>query len=240
MWLKRTLIFAAFIAIPGTSFAQIARMEVLSFQSLTMSDQSFLTGSKEGKPVTIAGELRLPRSGTDRLPAIILVHGSGGISGYVTDWEQEFNAMGVATFVIDSWSGRGVTTVVFDQSQLGRLTQLYDVYRALEILEMVRARAVSLPHISLSTRPAFRTATMKMCPRSRSASFTAAQTTTSRSNGAAPTRSVLRPRVLTYNTLNIPALTMFSIGSHCAIQRRSKKAKPCATASSRRVMMAAS
>jgi dienelactone hydrolase len=138
MWHTRALLLIALAAIaPTTSFSQvgIARMEVLSFQSLTMTDQAFLTGSKQGKPVTIAGELRLPRPGTDRLPAIILVHGSGGISGYVTDWEQEFNAMGVATFVIDSWSGRGITSVVFDQSQLGRLTQLFDLYRALEILE---------------------------------------------------------------------------------------------------------
>jgi len=84
----------------------------------------------------LAGSLRLPRPGSDRLPAVILIHGSGGISGYVTDWEQEFNEMGIATFVIDSFTGRGLTTLVFDQSLTGgRLTQLYDAYRGLETLE---------------------------------------------------------------------------------------------------------
>jgi dienelactone hydrolase len=120
---------------PGLGYAQVARMEVIPFQSMTLTDQEFLTGRKDGKPVMIAGELRLPRPGTDRLPILILVHGSGGISGYVTDWEQELNEMGVATFVIDSWSGRGIVSVVNDQSQAGRLVQLFDAYRAQEVLE---------------------------------------------------------------------------------------------------------
>jgi dienelactone hydrolase len=119
----------------GLCCGQVARMEILTFQSMTLTDQEFLSSRKDGKPVTIAGELRLPRPGTDRLPAVVLLHGSGGISGGVTDWEQEFNAMGIATFVIDSFTGRGIASVVNDQSQLGRLTQVFDSYRALEVLE---------------------------------------------------------------------------------------------------------
>jgi dienelactone hydrolase len=124
------LLSAAFAA-----HAQVARMEILSFPTLSLSDQVFLTGGKDGKAATITGSLRLPR-GNDRAPVVILLHGSGGISGYVTDWEQEFNDMGIATFVVDSWTGRGITTTVFDQSLPGgRLTQLYDAYRALEAIE---------------------------------------------------------------------------------------------------------
>jgi dienelactone hydrolase len=116
--------------------AQVNRMEILSFETRTMSDQAFLTGGKEGKTATITGSLRLPRGGNDRLPAVVLLHGSGGISGGVTDWEQELNEMGIATFVLDSWTGRGITTTVFDQSLPGgRLTQAYDAFRALEVLE---------------------------------------------------------------------------------------------------------
>ncbi len=113
---------------------QVARMEIHSFPSMTLTDQEFLTGCQEGKPVTISGELRLPRPGNDRLPAVVLLHGSGGVAGYVLDWEQELNAMGVATFVIDSFTGRGIVNTNFDQSQLGRLAMIVDVYRALDIL----------------------------------------------------------------------------------------------------------
>jgi dienelactone hydrolase len=121
-------------AAPQTPPAQAARMEIHSFPSVTLTDQELLAGKKDGKPVTISGELRLPRPGNDRLPAVILLHGSGGVSGYVLDWEQYLNAMGVATFVLDSFTGRGIVNTNFDQSQLGRLAMIVDVYRALTVL----------------------------------------------------------------------------------------------------------
>jgi len=113
---------------------QIARMEIHSFPSMTLTDQEFLTGRKDGKPVTIAGELRLPRPGTERLPAVVLLHGSGGVSRNILDWEQDLLGMGVATFVLDSFTGRGIVNTNFDQSQLGRLAMIVDVYRALAVL----------------------------------------------------------------------------------------------------------
>jgi dienelactone hydrolase len=134
----RSLVYGIFIAsaagTPATAWAQVARMEIHSFQSTTLTDQEFLTGRKEGKPVTLAGELRLPRPGNDRLPLVILLHGSGGISGSVTDWEQDLNSMGVATFVIDSFTARGIVSTLNDQSQLGRLAMIVDAYRALDLL----------------------------------------------------------------------------------------------------------
>ena len=59
-----------------------------------------------GRPATIAGELRLPKAGVDRLPLVILLHGSSGIGSSVTDWEEYLLGMGVATFVLDSFSPR--------------------------------------------------------------------------------------------------------------------------------------
>ena len=121
-------------AAPQAPPAQVARLEIHSFQSMTLTDQEFLTGRKEGKPITIAGELRLPRLGNDRLPAVVLLHGSGGVGGNVLDWEQYLNAMGVATFVLDSFTGRGIVNTLNDQSQLGRTPMIVDAYRALVVL----------------------------------------------------------------------------------------------------------
>ena len=121
-------------AAPQALPAQVARMEIHSFHSMTLTDQDFLTGRKEGKPITLAGELRLPRPGKDRLPAVVLIHGSGGVGGNVLDWEQYLNAMGVATFVLDSFTGRGIVNTLFDQSQLGQTAMIVDAYRALEVL----------------------------------------------------------------------------------------------------------
>ena len=119
---------------PKVGHAQVARVELHPFQSTTLTDQQFLTGQKEGKPVMLAGELRIPKPGTDRLPAVILLHPSGGVSGYVDDWARMLNGMGVATFVCDSFSGREIVSTINDQDQLGMLTMIVDAYRALELL----------------------------------------------------------------------------------------------------------
>lgn len=125
-------VLSALIASP--SYAQIARVELHPFQSTTLTDQEFLTGPQEGKPVVIAGELRIPNPGTDRLPTVVLLHGSGGVGGLIDDWAQWFNAMGVATFVIDSFTARGIVSTQNDQAQLGRLAMIIDAYRALAVL----------------------------------------------------------------------------------------------------------
>jgi dienelactone hydrolase len=128
------LFFVLITFTPAVGHAQLAKMEIYPFQSMTLSDEQFLMGEKNGTPVTLTGVLRLPKPGTDRLPAVILVHGSGGITSYVTDWEQDLNALGVATFIIDSFTPRGIDNTRYDQSKLSRLAMVFDVYRALELL----------------------------------------------------------------------------------------------------------
>jgi len=119
---------------PKISGAQVVRIEVLPLQTVTLTDQQFLTGVREGKPTLIAGELRIPRPGSDRLPALILVHGSGGIGANINGWSQELNKIGIATFILDGFTGRGITSTVINQGQLSRLTMINDVYRVLELL----------------------------------------------------------------------------------------------------------
>ena len=114
--------------------AQTARTEIHPIRTVTISDRQFLTGDRNGTAVTIAGELRLPRPGTDKVPVVVLQHGSGGVGGNVNRWEQEFNAMGLATFVVDSFTGRGLQTTSANQALLGRLNMIVDAYRALELL----------------------------------------------------------------------------------------------------------
>lgn len=123
---------AAPIALPVS--AQTLRIEVHPLQTVTVSSEQFLTGAKNGKPATIAGELRLPRLGTDRLPAVVLVHGSGGVGANVDRWSEELRGIGVATFIVDSFTGRGITNTASDQSQLSSLAMIVDAYRALELL----------------------------------------------------------------------------------------------------------
>jgi len=133
-WLAVPSVLSLVALAPGDVLAQVARVEVIPFQTTTLTDQEFLAGQREGKPATIAGELRMPTPGTGRLPAVVLIHGSGGIGGNVEDWVPLLNGMGVATFVLDGFTGRGIVNVQNDQSQLGRLVGVVDAYRALELL----------------------------------------------------------------------------------------------------------
>src|SRR3954447_13731120 len=110
-----------------------ARVELHAFPSLTLSDQQFLSGDAGGKQVTMTGEFRIAQ-GTGRLPVVILMHGSGGIGANIEPWTRTFNAMGVSTFTIDGFSGRGLTSVNTDQASLGRLNFILDIYGALGLL----------------------------------------------------------------------------------------------------------
>src|SRR5205823_5119227 len=98
----RHLILAAIATlVPQLAIAQtFARMEVRSIDSMTLTGEQFLTGDASGKPVMLAGELRIPRPGTGRLPAVILVHGSGGVNASHDRWAQELNSIGVATLIL--------------------------------------------------------------------------------------------------------------------------------------------
>jgi dienelactone hydrolase len=128
--LAATVLGVLFATVPEPTYAQM-RSEIRPVETITFSTQQFLTGDKNGKPVILAGELRIPKPGTDKLATVILIHGSGGISATYDRWVQELNSIGVATFLLDSFSGRGIFNTINDQSQLDSLAMMVDAYRAL-------------------------------------------------------------------------------------------------------------
>ena len=99
-----------------------ARVEAIPIQTLTISDEQFLKGDAYGRPTTIAGVLRIAQ-GSGRLPLVVLVPGSGGITN-ADVWDRQFETMGVSTFEMDSFAGRGIVSTIVDQSQLGRLNMI--------------------------------------------------------------------------------------------------------------------
>ena len=109
--------------------------EILEVPSRSLTDAQFLAGdTTAGAPVTLTGRLHLP--GTDApYPAVVLLHGSEGpVSGPVSRWEWTLRPLGIATFSLDSFTARGLTEVATDQSRLPSLTQVYDAYRAVDVL----------------------------------------------------------------------------------------------------------
>src|SRR5215813_13062219 len=93
-----------------------ARTELHPIETLTLSTRQFLTGDKSAKAVTIAGELRFPQGAGGQLPAVILQHGSGGPNARDELWAKTFNEMGIASFLVDSFSGRGIVSTSTNQA----------------------------------------------------------------------------------------------------------------------------
>jgi dienelactone hydrolase len=117
----------------GAGYAQ--RLEVRPVETVTLSAQQVLIGDKSGKPASVSGELRIPKGGTDRLPAVILVHGASGILPALVDlWVPTINSLGIATFVIDVYSGRDIHNNPAEQASLSSLAMMVDAYNTLAML----------------------------------------------------------------------------------------------------------
>jgi dienelactone hydrolase len=126
-------IVSAVSLLPSVALAQVARIEIHPIESTTVTNQQFLNGDKNGNRVVIGGELRIPL-GEGRFPGVILVHGSGGVGAREDRWAHELNGIGVAAFILDTFTGRGIVQTNTDQSQLETLSMIGDAYRALAAL----------------------------------------------------------------------------------------------------------
>jgi dienelactone hydrolase len=126
-----TTVLAAACCTSAAAAQGLGRLEIHAIPSVTVSNQQFLTGDRYGKPVIVAGELRLPRATPENFPVVILIHGSAGISAATDRWAQELNSVGVAVFILDAFTGRGIISTVADQSQLDSVAMTHDAYAAL-------------------------------------------------------------------------------------------------------------
>ena len=120
---------------------RIFRIEVHPIDTLALTTPQVLSGETQGAHTTIAGELRLPAvSDEQRLPAVVLAHGAGGVYGNADAWADAINDLGVAVFILDSFTGRGFinrSTVVGqtkDAAAVSGLVMIVDAYRALALL----------------------------------------------------------------------------------------------------------
>jgi dienelactone hydrolase len=109
--------------------------EAVSFQSVTFSvPSSFLIPlRKEGNAATVRGFLGLPER-SDPVPAVILMHGCGGVSGTEIGWAATLQKLGIATFIVDSFGGRALTEACTARQFYHAASGISDAYSALERL----------------------------------------------------------------------------------------------------------
>ena len=126
---------AALLCMAPVLAQTVPRIDILPVPSMTVTTEQFLRGDKNGKPIVVAGELLIPQLGPERLPAVVLVEASGGACGAAEEkWAQDLNALGIAVFILDSFSARHIVNTADDQSQLSYVGMMLDAYRALGVL----------------------------------------------------------------------------------------------------------
>lgn len=114
-----------------------------------------------GPPIALSGELAFP-PGAGPFPAVILAHGCGGRGNADAGWAIVLREWGYATFVVDSFRGRGLTQVCTAQRDLTPTQRMPDVYGALRVLAThprVDARRIALMGFSHGADVAQRSAT---------------------------------------------------------------------------------
>lgn len=85
--------------LPATAGAQ--------FAALAAKESFAVTGAFE-RNAAVVGELRIPQSQRERLPAVVIVNSSPGFDGRSAFYAEALNQAGIATFEIDMLQGRGV------------------------------------------------------------------------------------------------------------------------------------
>ena len=99
-----------------------------------------------GDPVALAGDLRFP-AGPGPFPAVVLAHGCGGVGNAQRGWVASLNGAGYATFVLDSFTGRGLTEVCTQSRVLTPVQRIPDAYGALRLL--VTHPKIDARHVAL-------------------------------------------------------------------------------------------
>jgi dienelactone hydrolase len=130
---RHALALLGIIGVPA--FAQTGK---IPFDSVTPKNRYELASATyDPKPAAIWGTLGLPAGGHAPYPAMVLAHGSGGIEQKEWErWVPLLNQMGVATFVVDSFTPRGIARTVDDQSQLDQSANDADALAALKLLAL--------------------------------------------------------------------------------------------------------
>lgn len=133
--ISAAILAACAVAAPSHAASPLpGRIEVHAVKSRTLTGPEFLRGGAPGREVLLGGELRLPVGAPAKVPVVVLVHGSGGISSGADAWARVLNEAGIGAFILDTFTGRGIVSTVENQDQLNSLAMMVDAYRALDVL----------------------------------------------------------------------------------------------------------
>lgn len=123
---------------PLADFSGAPGNGLYGYASSTPATVMDLLQSSRPRPAAMAqGQLTLPANAPAdaRLPAVVLVHGSGGVyPEELTYWARLLNEQGIAALVMDVFGPRGVKSTGDDQSRVPFAADTADAFAALGML----------------------------------------------------------------------------------------------------------
>ena len=126
---------ATIMTILASCNATTMKSTKIELQSKSPYDYCHILDSEPDPAVTISGKLTFPNDDeTEKVPALIYVHGSGGISSKNDQWLDMFQEMGYATLQLDCFKGRNIKSSVGDHIQVTSEMMIADAYFALKYL----------------------------------------------------------------------------------------------------------
>lgn len=128
--LPYALLLASITTVPAWA------VERINFTSYNPQDYAaILDGSYRQRSASLQGYLSKPAQGQGKLPAVIIIPDSGGFAPWLqTTLAEVLNEAGIATFVIDSFAGRGIGEVATDQARVPMAASVMDGFSALQAL----------------------------------------------------------------------------------------------------------
>lgn len=134
----RTIVLVLALIFPGTLRAESpvisladGRDGTIFFVSSTPTSLDQYLETTQAPETGVSGVLSVP-AGTERVPAVVLSHSAGGVSrDRDFAWAERFTSAGMAVFVVDSFTSRGVKDFA---NQPSFAASVADVYAALRLL----------------------------------------------------------------------------------------------------------
>ena len=108
--------------------------EIVRFQSHNPTEWADLLNNRLGSSVNMTGQIFKPKIARKKLPAIILVPGSGGLAPHHFQQADALTKAGFAVLLIDPFGGRGIGGTISDQGRLSWPSSIYDVGSAFHYL----------------------------------------------------------------------------------------------------------
>jgi dienelactone hydrolase len=93
-----------------------------------------VTFNSQSEGQRIAGVLRKP-NGDGPFPAVVLMHGCGGVQPGNEQWVTEITKWGYVTLMVDSFGPRGLSEICTNFGRLGVTDRTFDAYGALAYLQ---------------------------------------------------------------------------------------------------------